>query len=338
MVFNWLFGSGTEAPSSPTGSEEKKDDDEERKEDPQGPDTPQNRTRTGERTIALTPENGQLVLELMEDERRIGMHVGTPEGIWNTLLIGRAVEANALTLDVPSVASPSARAVAARAAAASPAILSPISTSSSGTARLADNSASRPQAAPAVRPARTSNRALIFDANVTLGGRRGREPPNVEDARETSRARTTVPWTLAELQARAQALPPFATLNLAVSEEYTWADFFSEDGCTPIMAKLDVKGRTEGIKRLVDTQADHVTSLNIDHLAAMRLSLSEYIGSGRHSRRVKWSAIVRYLRDNSRRLPTDPVWTNGDIRRIMVGDRVRIETLILLRNHSLGYD
>ena len=88
MVLNWFFGSGTEAPSSPEGSEEKKDDNEERKEDPQDPGTPQDRTRTGERTIALTPENGQLVLELMEDGQRVGIHVGTPDAVWNTLLIG----------------------------------------------------------------------------------------------------------------------------------------------------------------------------------------------------------------------------------------------------------
>ena len=171
---------------------------------------------------------------------------------------------------------------------------------------------------------------------MTLGGRRGREPPNVEDDRETSRARTNVPWMLADLQARAKGLPPFGTLSLAVGEGYSWANFFSEDGCIPITNKLDVKGRKEGIKRLVAHQADHVTSLNIDHLAAVRLSLGEYIGSGRHSHRAKWSAIVRYLRDHSRRQPTNPVWTNADLRQIMIGDRVRLDTLVNLQNISLG--
>ena len=172
---------------------------------------------------------------------------------------------------------------------------------------------------------------------MTLGGRRGREPPNVEDDRETSRARTNLPWTLADLQARTKGLPPFGTLSLAVAEGYSWADFFSEDGCTPITFK-DLKGRDEGIKRLLHHQADHVINLGIDHLAAMRMSLGDYIGNGRHSQRAKWAAVVRYLRNHSRRQITDPVWTNADIQRIMLGDRVKIKTLAELRNSSLGYD
>jgi hypothetical protein len=95
---------------------------------------------------------------------------------------------------------------------------------------------------------------------------------------------------------------------------YSWASYFSEEGCTNTNEEIEVRIR-EGILKMWTQESTEYVSMGTPRLRAINIAVANHVQTSRLQCRAKWGALVRYLRVRSQ--INGAVHTNNEIFHIL---------------------